>query len=308
MRARYPGWNDAVEGTLKKWMRETALLLAQVHDLSSHLAAHPLQIDTTKAFAELIGGHNHNGNNLQALMELAIFLDDWHDFNRAVHLYRLLNYANIDRATGESGEMCRDYAHGHGNIAHMGFIAELAWHQGVDLYSMRGNALLTMSEYHAAQLLGELRGVTCTQGEYDGMSSSFTPEEKALFDDYAGPYEVLYNHYVNRMGLSMPYTQRYLAQERPMGGTDTQNAFGATLFYPGSSRQALPDPVAVDGTAVPSRDHVTAAAAPGRSGRSAAVRYDLRGKTLGAAGTDVVGCTVETAPYGGRLLVRVDPR
>ena len=47
-------------------------------------------------------------------------------------------------------------------------------------------------------------------------------------------FEIAYNHYVNRMGLPMPFTKQVLEQLRPEGYDRDQPGFGTLLFNEGA--------------------------------------------------------------------------
>ena len=85
--------------------------------------------------------------------------------------------------------------------------AEIAWHQGIDLYSIENNRLL--------------KGVEGTA-------------KRVLATDYRrlAIWESMYNHYHNRMGFDMPYTETILNTPgyRPEGYSGYRG-FSTLFFY-----------------------------------------------------------------------------
>jgi len=100
-------------------------------------------------------------------------------------------------------------------MALMGPICEIAWNQGVDLYGYDSNRFLAGSEYVAKYNLGnDVPYVTYINCEYD--------VQPVISESGRGTirpgWDMLYNHYVNRMGLATPFTAQYAELVRPEGG------------------------------------------------------------------------------------------
>lgn len=98
--------------------------------------------------------------------------------------------------------------------------AEIAWHQGVDLYSFRGGALRRCLELHALITNGARPEACC----YPLKGVGFLP---------CG-WEVALNHYSGRRGLAMPETERMLEASRPekhvfCWGLGTLTHYGAAV-------------------------------------------------------------------------------
>ena len=104
-----------------------------------------------------------NGNwdtaAMKTLMAVAIFCDDRVLFDSVILYYchgcgngRLENYLYTNGQCQESG---RDQQHTQLGLAHLGDCCEMAWHQGIDLYSVVENRLLLGFEYTARYNLGE---------------------------------------------------------------------------------------------------------------------------------------------------------
>jgi hypothetical protein len=174
-----------------------------------------------------------NGNvdltQIDAMMAIAVFNEDGVEFDAAIKRWhtRLPSYfylaagGVVPPIAGDGGnvntfwsnptawvdgltqETCRDNGHhtqfGLGSAIHA---AEVAWHQGVDLYTAESGRFAAALELLATQLLtGDMQG-TCANA--------------AATTDRYDTWEIAYNHYHNRMGLELPSTnQLILTQIRP---------------------------------------------------------------------------------------------
>jgi hypothetical protein len=129
---------------------------------------------------------------------------------------------------GLSQETGRDLTHTQWGIGALVHCAEIAWHQGIDLYAENGNRILRGMEFHAKYLNGapvpqELQG-----GKLDG--GRIVPT-----------WEIAYNHYHGRRGLPMPETEKLLAKHRPEMGPDHHLGFGTLSHYgTGAATAATP--------------------------------------------------------------------
>jgi hypothetical protein len=128
-------------------------------------------------------------------------------------------------------ETGRDQAHTQLGIALLSDCAEIAWHQGLDLYGYADNRLLKGFEYTAKYNLGNnvpFTHVLDRTGKYE----HFKPSEMSR-GALRAVYEQVYNHYVNRKGMAAPFTEQAAAKIRPEGpgrpGAD-HPGYG-TLFY-----------------------------------------------------------------------------
>lgn len=116
--------------------------------------------------------------------------------------------------TGQCQETGRDQAHVQLGLQALAETCEMAWSQGDDLWGALDNRLLKGFEYTAKYNLGydvpfetwqDCTGLYCNWNEPGQMNRG------KLWDIYYLPY----NHYVGRMGLSMPYTERIVKGETP---------------------------------------------------------------------------------------------
>jgi hypothetical protein len=165
----------------------------------------------------------------------AIFLNNEAMYKKAVGFYyngndngTIRNY--ISESTGQIQESGRDQGHCQLGIGAMATICEIGYNQGDDLYGALNNRLLKGFEYVAKYNLGndvpfvEWKDIT-------GKYSNWTKISDIGRGNFIPIYEMAYNHYVLRKGLSMPYTFKVIEKIRPEGYDRDQPAFGTLLFY-----------------------------------------------------------------------------
>jgi len=189
-----------------------------------------------------------NGNvdltQIDALMTIAVFNDDKDEFKRGLQRLEVRSKAYIflesDLAPaaieGDSGnssafwfhpttwadgltqETCRDNGHhAQFGLASALHAAEIAWNQGVDVYTPQMRRYTAAMELMARQLLtGDMQG-TCRSA----MATS------NIFDTF----EVGFNHYSYRMGLPLPFTEKLISERVRPYGTSELNIFHETLTH-----------------------------------------------------------------------------
>lgn len=185
-------------------------------------------------FAAFANG-NWDSGCIKAMLAMGVFLDDRAMFNRAVDYYRhgcgngaLTHYIIND--AGQCQESGRDQQHAQLGLGHLAEAAEIAWHQGVDLYGEAGNRLLKGFEYTAKYNLGQdvpFTPHTDVTGKY---------KARELSSDGRGRlrpiYEMVWNHYERRRGVPAPFTRRAADRIRPEGALRNADhpGFGTLLF------------------------------------------------------------------------------
>lgn len=178
---------------------------------------------------------------MKTMMAIGIFCNDHTMFNKAVdYFYKgpgngaLTHYVIND--TGQVQESGRDQAHTQLGIGQLAEMCEIGWGQGLDMYGAANNRLLKGFEYVAKYNLGEdvpFTPYTDRSGRFPAMKISprNTQSLRAIF-------EMVFNHYVRRKGLTAPWTQKAAEKIRPEGagfGAD-HPGFGTVLF-------SLPDSI-----------------------------------------------------------------
>ena len=188
-----------------------------------------------KDFAPFANG-NWDAAAMKTMMAIGIFCDDRPIFERALNYYingagngSLVNY--IINEAGQCQESGRDQSHTQLGIAHLGDCAEMAWHQGLNLYAYADNRLLKGFEYTAQYNLGQdvpYSPAMDKTGKY--IHQELSKEGRGRL---RAVYEQIYNHYVNRMGLTAIYTRQAEEKVRPeqqgLPGAD-HVGFGTLLY------------------------------------------------------------------------------
>ncbi len=185
---------------------------------------------------------------------------------------------------GQWQESGRDQGHAVLGVGLMAQFCEVAWNQGVDLYGYYDNRLLKGAEYVAQTALSK-------PVPYKHYTNSDNANQSWLAINGLGHFqmpiwELLYNHYVVRKGLSAPNTQALAELGRPEGGGRDHFGYGTLTFtldadkspYPPKS----PPPVPVG---------LTATAGVGK------VFLKWKGSGDTAQGYEVRRATTEGGPY-----------
>jgi len=199
-------------------------------------------------YPKLTTASRWNGNvdltQIDALMTIAVFNDDPIEFRRGLQRLQVRSQSYIflesDVAVapidGDGGnirafwfhpskwvdgltqETCRDNGHhAQFGLASALHAAEIAWNQGVDVYTPQMKRYTAAMELMSRQLLtGDMQG-TCA----DEVST------KNIFDTF----EVGFNHYHHRMGLPLPFTEKLISERVRPCGTSTLNIFHETLTH-----------------------------------------------------------------------------
>jgi hypothetical protein len=196
LRGTWPGWTAADTDTVNKYFLNVLW-------------------PGTSAGTNVPGPANKGSLNMQAGIAIAAFCHDTAKFKRVIDQYRaypgscLLNALPI----GQMGETGRDAGHSYGNLISMAFISEVAWKQGIDLYSELDNRLLAVGEYYARNTLA-LDNPFVPFGSVDALywtnaNGPYTANRAALY--------LIQNAYKNRFGLPTPWIDRKLQEQHVDG-------------------------------------------------------------------------------------------
>jgi len=214
MRHTYPAWKREEEVQFEHMLKEAVLP--------------PIQ-----DFATFANG-NWDAACLVTVMSIGVFCDDRALFDRAVAYYRggagngrLTHYIQESGQCQESG---RDQQHTQLGLGLLAEACEIAWHQGVDLYSEADNRLLKGFEYTAQYNLGNdvpFVPDVDTTGKY--RHKKISVEGRGTLRPI---YEMVWNHYGVRRGLPAPFTKQAADKLRPEGAawTGDHPGFGTLLF------------------------------------------------------------------------------
>ena len=178
---------------------------------------------------------NHNGAcisnywanwdlcNMASMLGIGVLCDRRDIYNEAIDYFK--NGAGMGSinnvvpylydSLGQWQESGRDQGHTTLGVALAGSFAEMAWNQGDDLYGYDNNRLLKGFEYIAKYNLGY-------EVPYTTYQNCIGIVQTIISDDGRGAvrpvWEMVYNHYVNRKGLTAPYTALFAQRVRPEGG------------------------------------------------------------------------------------------
>jgi fibronectin type 3 domain-containing protein len=157
------------------------------------------------------GEYNKGLLNMEAGIAIAAFCDDTVKFNHVIDDYRTYPGAGLFNLlpTGETGETGRDEGHVQGGLLGSAFISEVAWKQGIDVYSDLDNRLLAAGEYYARNtLLLDNPFVpygTVDYTYYTNNAYSYAADRSTLY--------IIQNAYKNRHGIPTPWIDRKLQEQ-----------------------------------------------------------------------------------------------
>lgn len=151
-------------------------------------------------------------------MACAIFLEDSVLYKASVDYFLHANdngsLPKYISETGQCQETGRDQGHVQLGLEALAQTCEMAWEQGDDLWGALDNRLLKGFEYTAKYNLGyEVPFAIWT--DCTGLYNDWTEPGQMGRGNLWNIYELPYNHYVKRKGLSMPYTERIVKGEKP---------------------------------------------------------------------------------------------
>ena len=145
---RFAGGADILRGTWSGWTQADTDTVKTLFD--------EVYWPATGAAGYALGPANKGTLSMAAAMAIAVFNDDQDKMDHVLYLLRTSAASGFLNTlpTGEVGESGRDQGHSYGQWLSMAFVAEVAWKQGIDLYSELDNRLLAAGEYHARNNLG----------------------------------------------------------------------------------------------------------------------------------------------------------
>jgi hypothetical protein len=170
------------------------------------------------------------------MMSIAVFCDDTTEFNSGIrrlesrtpnYFYLTSDGARSDVKVwyypckwvdGLTQETCRDNGH-HTQFAMASALnaAEIAWHQGVDVYGEFQDRYIASMELLADELnTGSMKGVSANN---------------AATADLYDTFEVGYNHYHNRRWISLPNTWKLLTSRVRDKSSSDWNILYETLTH-----------------------------------------------------------------------------
>ena len=185
-----------------------------------------------------------------ARMAAGVYLDDQATYDSGLNHFRNTLLPTMITSSGEVREINRtaggDCGHATYNIEGGFDIAEIAWHQGTDLYQMKLSGDTTPRLLKGLEYMSQciVSGVQTTS---EGFVHCSTQKPVSV--------ETAYNHYVNRLsGYSLPKTAALIASIRPVNQGTGKFIPWDTLTHAGlgnPSTVATPTPTPTSPSATP---------------------------------------------------------
>ncbi len=175
---------------------------------------------------------NWDASIIHTIFCIGVFMDDHEIFNRGVdRFYHGVGNSSITKyiyPTGQCQETTRDWDHVQLGIGEFAKAAQVAWTQGLDLYSAADDRLALGFEYTSKFMLG-------------GDIPVFGVLSQRRKDKFKDVYESIYNHYQTVKGIKMPHTEEVINKRtRPESSTGVLTALRTTPDYvPVAQKQAL---------------------------------------------------------------------
>lgn len=220
LRYTYPAWDGARVLRFQRMLVEIFYALAHEF-LTTHAGS---RVDHHFA--------NWDASMLVTIASIGVFADDRGKYQEAVDYFYdgpgngSILHAVYDGETGQLQESGRDQAHAQLGIGLLAALCETAYGQGDDLYGAADNRLLKGFEYTAQYLLG----MDVPFKTYSDQSRTFTQISAVNREQKRPIYEMVWNHYEKRRGISAVYTAQLAAAIRPEGYHGDHPGFGTLLF------------------------------------------------------------------------------
>lgn len=289
----YPGWSAADQARFKR------MLLDYMYPVCRDFLVRHNGAREDHHWA------NWDTCNMRAILALGVFCDDRAKFDEAVEYFKtgrgngsIRNAANVRFEGGlvqwqESG---RDYAHVMGGQGLLFEMCQIAWNQGLDLFSYDDNRLLGAAEHTAQYTLW--KGVPYTYYNNSSEANQFYISENYHGRLDASHFELVYNHYAVRQGLKAPHVKLFAALRRPEPGEIDVLGYGTLTYTLDAKASPLPDkapPAPREVTATSGLQRIELKWSP--SGAYTAHGYEVRRATApGGPFTSIYSTTRWTTP------------
>jgi len=211
---------------------------------------------------------NWDAANIGALIAMGVFNDNVAWFNQGVDYYQsgagngaIMNavYFLWSGNLGQWNEAGRDQEHDQLGVGLLGYAAQTAWNQGVDLFGFAGNRLLAGAEYTARYNAARDVPYKTYNNCGDNVRQFWiSTNGRGRLDDRP-VWELIYNHYGVLQGLNTPNSKALAELMRPEHGSIDHFGYGTLTFTLNAA--ASPNP---PGPAPEAPTDVKATAAVGR--------------------------------------------
>lgn len=179
--------------------------------------------------------------NMTAILSIGVLCDDTAKFNEAITYFKSgAGNGNISNAIpflypgglGQWQETGRDQEHALLGVGMFASFCQVAWNQGQDMYGYDDNRLLKGAEYTAKYNLWKDVPYT-TYNNCDNVQNYWASEQTSFGRGRLQRpiWEMIYNHYVVRKGLTAPYVKAMAEMNRPEGIVHDDNLGFGTLCY-----------------------------------------------------------------------------
>lgn len=181
---------------------------------------------------------NWDACNIGALVAMGVLCDNQAIFDEGIEYYKNGNGAgSIKNAVyfihpgglGQWQESGRDQEHAQLGVGLLASVCEIALKQGIDLYGYDDNRLLKGAEYVALTNLTRPVPYTFYNNCDQSQNNYISINGMGRLDDRP-IWEMLYNHYVVRRGLSAPNVKKITELMRPEHGSIDHFGYGTLMF------------------------------------------------------------------------------
>jgi autotransporter-associated beta strand protein len=292
----YPGWAPADFERFKTMM--TTWWYPVCHDF---LTNHNPPACTTHWWA------NWDASNVGALIAIGVLCDNQTIYDEGVAYFKtgegagsMLNAVSFihPNGLGQWQESGRDQEHAQLGVGLLATACEVAWKQGLDLYGFMNNRLLAGAEYVARTNLSQPVPFVFYNNCDDVNHYFLSLNGLGRLDDRP-LWEMIYNHYVVRKGLSAPNVRKIAELMRPEHGSVDHFGYGTltfTLDAAASPHPAAPTPPVPAGvTAIAGVGRVTLTWQPSPNDTAQGYRIQ-RSTTSGGPYTTIANWTDNTFP------------
>jgi hypothetical protein len=268
----YPGWAESDFEKFKEMM------LKYWYPKSSGFLKYHRGDPVSRSWA------NWDACNMLAVLGIGVLCDDRAKFEEAVDYFKNgPGMGSIENAVpfiypgglGQWQESGRDWAHAMGGQGLLSEFCQMAWNQNVDLFGYDGNRLLKGAEYTAQFTLWKGVPYTYYTNADRANQGYISTNYKGRLD--ASHFELLYNHYVVRQGLTAPNVKAFAEMKRPEPGEIDIFGYGTLTFTLDAKASPCPafgpPPAPQDLTATPGIGRVDLAWSP--SGAYTAHGYEV---------------------------------
>jgi hypothetical protein len=178
---------------------------------------------------------------MNAILGIGVLCDDAAKFNQAITYFKSgAGNGSINKAIpflhpgglGQWQETGRDQEHALLGLGMLASFCQIAWNQGQDMYGYDNNRLLAGAEYTAKYNLWKDVPYT-TYNNCDNVYNFWSSEQNSGGRGRLQRpiWEMIYNHYVVRKGLSAPNVKAMAEVNRPEGYEHDDNLGFGTLCY-----------------------------------------------------------------------------